>query len=237
MFSAPAAQVLLCFLRQQLVQIYRIGHAEILEGAEQLAVDSFWQANLSRNPVIEIAEDALAVHSFRGSGQTEQNLWLVVFQEFLISGCRRMVELVHDDVIVEIWRGLRRKVLAVKSLDGHEKMVDAVGAIASNKHVTKIGISQHSPEGVQALPEYFFSVGNEQQAARLTRILFLECLVIQRRNHRLACASCGNDKIAGIATDCAFRLQLIQNLLLIRVWTNLHIEDFVVVAVEILLCL
>ena len=89
----------------QLVQIHRIGHAKILEGAEQLAVDGFRQTDLRRNAVVEIAENALAIHAFRRGGQTKQELRLIVFQQLLIGRRRRVMEFVHDDVIVKIRRG------------------------------------------------------------------------------------------------------------------------------------
>lgn len=116
-------------------------------------------------------------------------------------------------------------------------MVDAVRPISTNEHISEIGVSQHCPEGVHALFQNFFPVGNEQQPAWFACVLFLECLVVQRRNHCLACAGCGNHKIASITTDGALCPQLIQNLLLIRVRPDLHIVDLGIVAVEILLCL
>ena len=149
----------------QLVQIHGIGHTEILEGAQELAINGLWQANLCRNAVVEVAENAFAVHSFRRGSQSQKDLRLIVFQQLLISWRGRVVELVHDDVIIEIRRGLFRKVLAVKGLDGHKKMVDAVRPIFSNEHIAEIGISQHCPEGVQALFQNLFPVGNEQQTA------------------------------------------------------------------------
>ena len=114
-------------------------------------------------------------------------------------------------------------------------MVDAVGVIAPNEHITEIGISQHCPEGVQALFQNLFPVCNKQQPAGFARVLFPERLVVQCRNHCLTCAGCGNHKIASITTDSALCLQLIHNLLLIGVRPDLHIVDFGIVAVEILL--
>ncbi len=86
----------------QLVEVYGIGHTEVLEGAKQLAVYGLRQPNLGRNAVIKIAENALAIHALRRGGQAQQNLRLIVFQQLLIRGRCRVVELVHDDGIIEI---------------------------------------------------------------------------------------------------------------------------------------
>jgi hypothetical protein len=40
-------------------------------------------------------------------------------------------------------------------------MVYAVGPISPNEHIAEIGISQHSPERIQALFQNLFSVGYE----------------------------------------------------------------------------
>ena len=55
----------------EIVQIDRIGYAEILEGAEQFAVNSFRQTNFSSNAVVKVRQDALAVHTFRSSRQSK----------------------------------------------------------------------------------------------------------------------------------------------------------------------
>ena len=56
----------------QRIQIHRIGDAKILEGAKLLPVDGFGQTNFSRNAVVEVWKDALAVHTLWSSGQAQQ---------------------------------------------------------------------------------------------------------------------------------------------------------------------
>ena len=62
----------------QCVQVHRIGDAEILKRAEQLAVNGLRQTDLRRNAVTEIGQDTLAVHALRGGGQAQQYLRLIV---------------------------------------------------------------------------------------------------------------------------------------------------------------
>ncbi len=77
-------------------------------------------------------------------------------------------------------------------------------------------------------------MGNEQQSAGFPRILLTKTLIVQRGDDRFAGARRGNKQIARIAADRTLGLQLIQNLLLIRVGLDIHGIDFGVVAVEIL---
>ena len=62
----------------QRVQVHRIGNAEILERAQELAVNGLRQTDLRRNAVTEIGQDTLAVHALRGGGQAQQYLRLIV---------------------------------------------------------------------------------------------------------------------------------------------------------------
>ena len=93
------------------IQIHRIGNAKILERAQELSINGFRQTDLRCNAVMEVWQDTLAVHTFRSSGQAQQNARLVVGQELLVSRCSGMVEFVHDDVIVKIGTRLFREAL------------------------------------------------------------------------------------------------------------------------------
>ena len=95
----------------QRIQIHSIGDTEILERAEQLSVNGFRQTNFRRNTIVEVWQNALAVHTFRRSCQAQQNTRLVVGQELLVGWSCRVVELVYDDVIVKPRGRLFRKVL------------------------------------------------------------------------------------------------------------------------------
>ena len=93
------------------IQIHRIGNAKILERAQELSVNGFRQTDLRCNAVMEVWQDALAVHTLRSSGQAQQDARLVVGQELLVSRRGGMVEFVHDDVIVKIGTRLFREAL------------------------------------------------------------------------------------------------------------------------------
>ena len=199
------------------VQVHIVRDPKVLEGAQQLSVDGFRQTDFCGNAIMEIRQDALAVHTFRRSGQAQQDLRLIVAQQSLVYGSSGMVEFVHDDVIIKIRQGFCGKILRIEGLDGDKEIVNAVWLIAAHKHLTEISILQHRPEGVQALFEDFLPVGNKQQAAGSARVLPAEALIVQGGNHRFAGAGSRNHQIAVVSPNPSFRLQLIENLLLIIV--------------------
>ena len=55
----------------QLIQVHRVGDAEILEGRKQLAVDGLRQADLRSDTVVEVRQNAFAVHTLGCGGQAE----------------------------------------------------------------------------------------------------------------------------------------------------------------------
>ena len=112
-------------------------------------------------------------------------------------------------------------------------MVDAFRLAAAHKQFAKVGVFEHRAESIHALPENFFPMGHKKQTAGLVRMLFAEAFVVQRRNDRLAGTGGGYDQIAGIAPDLALGLQLIQDLLLVGVWRNVHGIHCGIVGVEV----
>ena len=62
------------------IQIHCIGNAKILEWAQELSVNGFRQTDLSGDTIVEVGQDVLAVHTFRSSGQAQQDVRLVVGQ-------------------------------------------------------------------------------------------------------------------------------------------------------------
>ena len=74
---------------------------------------------------------------------------------------------------------------------------------------------------------------HKEQAAGQIRILLVETLVIQCRDDRLAGTGGRHHQIARIATDSALCLQLVQNLLLVRIGIDVHGVDVGIVGVEI----
>ena len=112
-------------------------------------------------------------------------------------------------------------------------MVDAFRLAAAHKQFAKVGVLEHRAESIHALPENFFPMGHKKQTAGLVRMLFAEAFVVQRRNDCLAGTGGGYDQIAGIAPDLALSLQLIQDLLLVGVWRNVHGIHCGIVGVEV----
>ena len=146
----------------QAAQICGVGDAEILEGTEQFPVNRFRQTDLGGNASAEIVQNAFAVHTFRGSGQPQQDLRLIIFQQLLISGCSCMMELVYNDVIVKIRCRFSGKLLRIEGLDGNKQMINAVGSVTAHIQFTEIGIFQYRPEGVQALLQDLLPVCHKQ---------------------------------------------------------------------------
>ena len=144
-----------------------------------------------------------------------------------------MVELVHNDVIVEIRCRFGGKLLRIEGLDGNKQMVDAVGFVAAHIQLTEVGILQHRPEGVQALLQDLLPVCHEQQAAGLPRMLFAEALVIQCRDHSFAGAGSGHHQVAVITPNGAFSIQPVQNFLLVGIGQNIQGVDPAVVGLAV----
>ena len=84
------------------VQIDSVGDTEILERTQQLPINGFRQTDFRRNAVVKVRQYAFAVHTLRSSSQAQQNARLIVGQQFLIGRSCRMVELIHDDVVIKL---------------------------------------------------------------------------------------------------------------------------------------
>ena len=145
-----------------------------------------------------------------------------------------MVKLVHDDVIIKLRRSFCGEVLRVESLNRNKQIIDTLRLVTAHKHLTEVGILQHSPEGVHALLEDFLPVRNKEQAAGLARMLLAEPLVIQGGNDGFAGACGSYNQIAVVTANFSFRLQFVQYLLLIGVWCNIHCVYFGMIGAEIL---
>ena len=220
----------------QRAQIHRISHAKILEGTQQLAVNGLRQTYLRRYAMMEVGQNAFAVHTLRGSGQAQQNFRVVVGQQFLIGGRRCVMKLVHYDIVIKIRGGLCGKILGIERLNGNKQMVDTLRLIIAHEQLTEVGILQHRSKGIQTLSQNFFPVSNEKQPMGLSGILLAKPFIIQCRNHRLARTGGSYHQVAGISSDGSLRLQLIQNFLLVGVGRDIHGIDCGIVGINVLLC-
>ena len=144
------------------VQIHCVGDSEILEGAQQLVVDGLRQPDFRGNPVVEVGQHALAIHTLRGGCQAQQDLGLIVGQQLLIGRRRCVVELVHHDVVVKIRCGLGGEILRVEGLNGQKQVANTLRPVAAHKQLAEIGVLQDCSEGVQALPQNFLPVGYKE---------------------------------------------------------------------------
>ena len=75
---------------------------------------------------------------------------------------------------------------------------------------------------------------HKQQSAGVTRMLFAETLVIQCGNHSLSGSGSSHYKVSVVPSHRAFCFQLIQNLLLVRIWQNVQRVDATVVGFAVL---
>ncbi len=126
--------------------------------------------------LIPVAEqDAFAVHTFRGCSQAKQNLWLVAREQFLVGRGRRMVEFVHNNVIVKVQGGFGGEILGVKGLDGEEQVVDIFWLVIAYKQLAKVGVLQNGPEGIQALLQY---IGGGKTGVSVKDISFFSSVYI-----------------------------------------------------------
>ena len=142
---------------------------------------------------------------------------LEVIQKLLI--CRRsgVVELVHDDEIVEILADSLSKRAGVQSLHRNKQIIQRIRTMFANEQFAEIRVVKYPAEAFYALFKDFLAVRYEQQAAGLTCVFAAESAIIERGNYSFACAGRGNDKIAEMPADIALGFQAVEYLLLIGI--------------------
>ena len=145
-----------------------------------------------------------------------------------------MVEFVNDDIVIKIRSGFFSEFLRIEGLNRNEKIINILRLVGADKHLAEVRILQNRTECIKALLQYFLTMRNKEQSAGSGRILLAESLVIKSRYNRFACACCGNNKVAIISSDLSFRIQLIKNLLLIRIRSDVHCVNPGIVGVKIL---
>lgn len=115
-------------------------------------------------------------------------------------------------------------------------IIDTLWFIAAHKHFTKIGVFKHNAESVETLFKDFCP-GHKEQAAEHIRSLIKEAFIIQYRNNRLSNTVGSHHQITSIAVHYAFSLMLIQNLLLIGIWSNVHGVRRRIVGIKVFFCI
>ena len=148
-----------------------------------------------------------------------------------------MVELVHNDIVVEVRGSFCGKVLGIESLDGDKQIIDTFRLVAAYKHLTKVCILQYSAESVHILLQDFLTMSYKQQSTRLIRILLPETLIVQCRNNCFTSTGSCHNQVAIVATNLSLSFQLIQNFLLIRIRRDIHGIDFGIIGAEVFFCI
>ena len=80
--------------------------SEVLEGAEEAALEGFPQPQLGGDAPVEPLDDAFAVGALGGRGEPEQLLRSQVVEEPPVRRGLGVMELVHDDDVEAVgWQG------------------------------------------------------------------------------------------------------------------------------------
>mgnify|MGYP004459487417 CR=1 FL=1 len=143
--------------------------------------------------------------------------WLLVD-----SGCRVM-ELIHDDEVIVILRQVLIKLRRVQGLNRYEKMIERFRLMTADPQVSEIEVVQDAAEGFDALLEDLFPMRHEEEPVLLARMRLTEARIIEGGDHGFSTAGRGHDQIPGMPEDLPLDLELIEDFLLIGIWTD--IED------------
>ena len=107
-----------------------------------------------------------------------------------------MVELVDDhDIEVVCWQ--RFDFAGVDALDRAEDVIPLRGFVAVYPQLAKRSVFQHHPEGVQALLQNLFAMGDEQEVRPIESVA--EVSVVECRHHCLAGSSRSDNQVSVVA--------------------------------------
>ena len=90
-------------------QVGIIGHAQVLEGSQQSGLKGLRKAYLGTDASAKIRAKVFSVHTFRGGGESNQQLRMEMRKEFPVAVGLAMMSFVNDDVVVIIGRELRKQ--------------------------------------------------------------------------------------------------------------------------------
>ena len=144
-----------------------------------------------------------------------------------------MVELVYNDVVIKIRGSLGGEILGVEGLNGKKQVVNALWPVAAHKQLPEVGVLQNRSEGIQALPQNFLPMGHEKQPAGFAGVLFAKALIVQSGDHCFSGTGGCYHQVTSISSDSTLRLQLVQNLLLVGIGSDVHGVDFGVIGIEV----
>ena len=172
-------------------------------------------------PVVEVAQDRLAVAALRRRGQAEQHARAHDAHECIEAIRRQAMALVDHHGVPVIGTAARHQLTGGHAIDGGEQMLEALGLRAADQHLAKGMVAQHLAISPQRLLQDLLAVRHEQQPRPPTGLL-AEALVVEGRHHRLAGAG-GSDHQVAPPVVIALDLQLVEHFLLIGLGLEVEI--------------
>ncbi len=141
----------------------RVGNAEIVEGTEELFLQSFRETNLGGKAVAKVGGHVVTIHPLRGGGQAEEYLRGKVVEERPIAGSGAVVGLVNHDVIVEAASHLLPEAATGEHADGTEEVLHAIGLKLADQQFTEVLVAEDIGKGGLGLLENLLTMGHEEK--------------------------------------------------------------------------
>src|SRR5688572_16975167 len=191
---------------------------EILERAEQPALERIPEPHFHRDVIVEVVKDVFGVGAFGRGGQPQEDsgrlssrVGLCAAEEMVeqppIRRRRRMMELV-DNHDVESGRIELRQIDLTEGLNGSKYVPPLVGLMAVHVEFAEVSRSQNLAERADALPQDFLPMGDKQQTE--ISVLIAQALVVERGNDGLAGSRRGYDKILEAVMPFALHSELLK---------------------------
>ena len=203
-------------------QIGAVVQPEVLERAQQAALEGIPQPEFDGNAAIEPLEHALpsvrsgvAVSPSRMRGRRWFNRRSYVGAAAWWNSSTTTTSNASGANVVEI--DLRQR------LNRREHMPALLGSMAIDEQLAEGSVAKNRPIGGQALRQDLATVRNEQQAGILQALP--EPAVVERRDERLAGAGGGHDEVAVAMMPLALGLEALEHLALERPRLQVEMED------------
>jgi hypothetical protein len=177
------------------VQGHGIGHAEVVEGAEELLLEGLGEPDLGGEAVVEVRRYGLAVHALGRGGQPEEDARREVVEEGPVARRGAVVGLVDHDVVVEVAADLLPEAPGGEHPDGAEEVVRSGRLVGADQELAEVRRAQHVAEGAQGLGEDLLPVRDVEEPG-LPAAGGEEPFEVEGGHHRLAGARGGDDQVA-----------------------------------------
>ena len=174
-------------------EIGAVTDAEIGKRAEPMLVDGVPEPEFRRNAIVKPMQDRFAITAFRRCRQPQHFARPEMFDQRRVRCGGSVMKLVDDQHIEPI--GIQMlEIGSGKALDGGEHVLESAWLLPINPKLAKRRIAQGVAEGEKTLVQDFLAVGDKQQSR--PRQACAQSLVVERRHHRLAGASSGDEQVA-----------------------------------------